>query len=256
VHVDRDLREFPWFAVYDMEAMLLKSDERSSGGKLAWTHEHQPVSASVCSNVSDFESEKFFFNSNPDPLAANLVAYLESIADRGRQLAQQRWADAWAQLDALLLKWPLTPRPAPNVATAAAPVVDDADVSVADSADDDDDHDGCDGEAMESTACEPPTKSFLKAISHENTFYRFLHNLETTSGRLPTTTTLTRRLTPTLKHTPTPSTRTQTPTQTPTPTPIPSPTPTLMPAPTTTTTTTTIPPINEQHPQQIKPTIS
>jgi hypothetical protein len=24
VHVDRDLREFPWFAVYDMEAMLLK----------------------------------------------------------------------------------------------------------------------------------------------------------------------------------------------------------------------------------------
>jgi hypothetical protein len=109
-----------------------------------------------------------------------LVAYLESIADRGRQLAQQRWADAWTRLDALLVKWPLTPTSCAADAAATADVTDDTDTDVdatdADTGtdeDDDDDDDGCDGEATEIAASELPSRRFLKAISRENTSYCF-----------------------------------------------------------------------------------
>jgi hypothetical protein len=195
VHVDRDLREFPWFAVYDMESMLLKVEERSSGGKLAWTHKHQPVSASVCSDVPCYETEKFFFNSDPDTLAADLVAYLETIADRSRQLEQQRWADAWVQLDAFVVKWRLSPSPSADdsggtttttttTTTSTTTTGDEATTTATDTAaesdidvDTDDDVDAGGDEATESSACEPPSRRFLKAIAKENTYYRSLHNL-------------------------------------------------------------------------------
>jgi hypothetical protein len=117
--------------------------------------------------VPDFEREKFFFNSDPDTLAADLVTYLETIADRSRQLAQQRWADAWAQLDALLVKWPLSPAPAADDAgttttTSTTTTGDEVTNTATDTAaesdidvDTDDVVDAGGDEATESSACKP-----------------------------------------------------------------------------------------------------
>jgi hypothetical protein len=51
--VPEEDRLFEWFLVYDFEAILQKSIEPSSD-KLKWTHQHLPISVSICSNVEDY----------------------------------------------------------------------------------------------------------------------------------------------------------------------------------------------------------
>ncbi|CAG2213159.1 unnamed protein product [Mytilus edulis] len=46
-------RLYPWFVVYDFEAMLVSIQE-SNSDKLSWTQRHEPISVSVCSNVEGF----------------------------------------------------------------------------------------------------------------------------------------------------------------------------------------------------------
>jgi hypothetical protein len=46
-------RVYPWFVVYDFEAMLVPIRE-SNSVKLTWTQRHEPNSVSVCSNVYGF----------------------------------------------------------------------------------------------------------------------------------------------------------------------------------------------------------
>ena len=58
---------FPWFAWFDMEAMLQKMEE-SHGEKLTLNQNHQPISANVCSNVDGYEKEHFIFEENPETL--------------------------------------------------------------------------------------------------------------------------------------------------------------------------------------------
>jgi hypothetical protein len=43
---------FPWFLIYDFEAMLVPVQCE----KLSWTAQYQPVSVSICSNVNGFTS--------------------------------------------------------------------------------------------------------------------------------------------------------------------------------------------------------
>ena len=46
----REERTFFWFICYDFEAILQKVDDRPTE-TLAWTHQHNPTSESLCSNI-------------------------------------------------------------------------------------------------------------------------------------------------------------------------------------------------------------
>ena len=50
IHIPKQKRLFPWFIVYDFEAMLIPIQGEGSD-KLAWTAKHVPISVSISSNV-------------------------------------------------------------------------------------------------------------------------------------------------------------------------------------------------------------
>jgi hypothetical protein len=87
-------RVYPWFVVYDFEAMLVPIKE-SNSAKLTWTQRHEPISVSVYSNIDGFTEPHCIVESNVETLVRKMVEYLRSY-----ELAQQKFADAFAQLDA------------------------------------------------------------------------------------------------------------------------------------------------------------
>jgi hypothetical protein len=92
-------RVYPWFVVYDFEAMLVPIKE-SNSAKLTWTQPHEPISVSVCSNVDGFTEPHCIVEPDVETLVRKMVEYMTSIALRSYELAQQKIADAFAQLDA------------------------------------------------------------------------------------------------------------------------------------------------------------
>lgn len=48
---------FPWFIVFDFEAMLEDLDSNMTTTKLKLERIHRPISVSICSNVPEFKEE-------------------------------------------------------------------------------------------------------------------------------------------------------------------------------------------------------
>jgi hypothetical protein len=97
IHVQ--YRVYPWFVVYDFEVMLVPIRE-SNSTKLTWTQRHEPISVSVCSNVDGFTEPHCIVEPEVETLVRKMVEYMTRFALRSYELAQQKFADAFAQLDA------------------------------------------------------------------------------------------------------------------------------------------------------------
>ncbi|MES9906421.1 MAG: hypothetical protein ABW168_27535 [Sedimenticola sp.] len=164
IRVDQSMQNYPFYAVYDMEAMLVEPEE-VSGSARTWTHLHRPVCVCMCSNVDGFQSEKFVLEGNVDNLITSMLDYLGKISDKCVQLSKGRWASVFLELDALEREWS----------------VDDEEV-LSDGSDNDNDtyeNDNDNGdEAMETGEYEPPSEQFLNAMRKDNVFRRFLKNIE------------------------------------------------------------------------------
>lgn len=90
-------RVYPWFIVYDFEAPLHNvQDQRSE--KVEWTHEHMPISVSICSNVPGFEEPNCLVNDNGDELVREMVGYMKDIAEKTELLAKERWGRELGEL--------------------------------------------------------------------------------------------------------------------------------------------------------------
>lgn len=90
-------RVYPWFIVYDFEALLHKvQDQRSE--KVERTQEHMPISVSICSNVPGFEEPHCLVNDNGDELVREMVGYMKDIAEKTELLAKERWGRELGEL--------------------------------------------------------------------------------------------------------------------------------------------------------------
>ena len=89
---------YPWFVVYDYEALLHKVQNQRSD-KVEWTHEHVPISVSVCSNVPGFQDPHCIVNDNADELVKGMVDYMHVIAVKTSELARERWGMVLNQLE-------------------------------------------------------------------------------------------------------------------------------------------------------------
>jgi hypothetical protein len=92
-------RVYPWFVVCDFEAMLVPIKE-SNSAKLTWTQRHEPISVSVCSNVDGFTEPHCIVEPDVETPVRKMMEYMTRIALRSYELAQQTFADAFAQLNA------------------------------------------------------------------------------------------------------------------------------------------------------------
>ena len=104
IHVPVAERFYPWFAVYDFEAILEKVSFKSSG-KLQWTRRHKPISVSVASNVEGHTEGVCFVNPDIDVLVSEMIDHLKLIQYKSKELAHTKWANAIAQLESEMEKW-------------------------------------------------------------------------------------------------------------------------------------------------------
>jgi hypothetical protein len=98
IHVDKDLQNYPYYAVYDFEA-LLKSTPTSVTDNLIWTHTHIPMSVSLCSNIEGHTNPVCFVNENEHDLIEDMLTGLNNIRNDVIKLTTHRWGNVFEQLD-------------------------------------------------------------------------------------------------------------------------------------------------------------
>ena len=92
--VPEENRLYPWFIVYDFEAILSPITEDQHTPRLKWLRKHEPISVSMASNVPGFEEAKCFVNADPKALIEDMMKHMGSIADSARQSAESKWSSA------------------------------------------------------------------------------------------------------------------------------------------------------------------
>ena len=94
IEVDKELQFYPYFAVYDFEA-ILKPIERPEGeestGCTEWTTEHVPICVSVCSNVPGYTAPYAITDVDPDSLVKGMCDRLELIQIQAVAANAERW---------------------------------------------------------------------------------------------------------------------------------------------------------------------
>jgi hypothetical protein len=149
---DAKERLFPWFIVFDMEALLIPLDD-TDATNLTWTHKHQPISVSINSNVPGFSEVKCIVDTDVDALMSQMVDYMHTISDATNDMARTKWSGALKHLESLLERWEQK-----NYSTDTS-------------------DDTTEQEAMETAHCEPPSAAFLSAMKKPNSYRTFQENL-------------------------------------------------------------------------------
>ena len=98
-------RLYPWFIVYDFEAILSPVTEEPSTPRLKWLRKHEPISVSVASNVEGFGKAKCFVNAQPKELIQDMMSYMGRIADSTCASAQGKWSSALAEVESQLITY-------------------------------------------------------------------------------------------------------------------------------------------------------
>ena len=98
IEVERNLQFYPWFCVYDFEAVLKKIPQDGEDGT-RFTTEHVPVCVSIASNVPGYESPHCIIDSDPDNLVKRMCEFLHQIQTVTSALASDRWKDVFEQLE-------------------------------------------------------------------------------------------------------------------------------------------------------------
>ncbi len=96
IKVKPDDRYFPYFAVFDFESMLQEMPD--STGKLQFTHQHVPVSVSVCSNLPDHDQAQCIIHRDLDSLLESMIQSLNSMQRKCAELAEEKWGWVLAEL--------------------------------------------------------------------------------------------------------------------------------------------------------------
>ena len=78
---------------------MLVSIKESNSAKLAWTQRHEPISVSVYSNAEGFTEPHCIIEPDIETLVRKMVEYITGIALRSYELVQQKFTDAFAQLE-------------------------------------------------------------------------------------------------------------------------------------------------------------
>ena len=98
---------YPWFIVYDFEAILFPITEEQLTPRLKWLRKHEPISVSVASNVPGFEEAKCFINADSKALIESMMTYMGSIAESVCHSAESKWSSVIEDLEDLIEKYEL-----------------------------------------------------------------------------------------------------------------------------------------------------
>ncbi|KAL4224660.1 hypothetical protein ACF0H5_015357 [Mactra antiquata] len=156
------------------------SHENIIQSNLKKTSSHVPICVCLCSNVPQYNKEKFIFHENLDELMSEMIKYLYEISNFCEKLAHERWQFVFDGLTRLEEKWGLN---GINDLAKSETNCENENARDDDDDDDDDDNDICSttDEAMETELYDPPSSEFLHAISKENVYVNFLKTVSETN---------------------------------------------------------------------------
>jgi G:T-mismatch repair DNA endonuclease (very short patch repair protein) len=104
IHVDEEKRFFKEFIVFDMES-ILKPLKNKRSEKIVWTHEHCPVSVSICSNHEEFKKPYCIINPDIDVLVKDMVTYMMTITLAIQRDKVEAFEEYFEALDDLIYEW-------------------------------------------------------------------------------------------------------------------------------------------------------
>lgn len=93
IRVDDDLRLYPFFITYDFEAMLQTDNVPPATEKSIWSHEHRPVSFSMCSNVPGHVDPVCEIESDVSSLIKKFVERASEIQTTAQKYMKTRFAN-------------------------------------------------------------------------------------------------------------------------------------------------------------------
>ena len=99
VHVPESERYYQKFIVWDMEAILMKSNTPSTD-QMTFLSRHIPVSVSICSNVEGFSKSKCFVEISSSNLISKMVCYLNEVSSTN--LSKLQYEYVFNDLDDLM----------------------------------------------------------------------------------------------------------------------------------------------------------
>ena len=92
---------YPYYAVWDMEALLMKTNYKTSPN-LEWVSRHLPISVSIASNIPPYEAPTCFIERDIHALINSMVTYLLEISAHLHSQLLDMWNPILSQLDAIL----------------------------------------------------------------------------------------------------------------------------------------------------------
>jgi len=104
VHIPTSKRFFEHFIVFDLESVLSPANEIGTD-KLTYTHIHIPISASVCSNLEDFQDPYCIVRENVDALVSEMLNYMRIVRENIYQAKIISLSKHFTQLDMLIMYW-------------------------------------------------------------------------------------------------------------------------------------------------------
>ena len=104
IKVEDNLKFFDLFAVFDFEACLQKVNYRR-GKKILNTHQHVPISVSICSNVPKYTKAKTFVDAESDKLVSSMLHYLYCVQKEASIAMQNKFSEIFSALETMIETW-------------------------------------------------------------------------------------------------------------------------------------------------------
>jgi hypothetical protein len=109
VFVDQSERIYPWFIVFDFEAMLKKTQTNTTN-KQQWINQHFPISVSLCSNIPDHREPVCFVNADMDELLTTMIDRMTEMSIEANNMAQRKWEYVFDELEHERNRWQNLPK--------------------------------------------------------------------------------------------------------------------------------------------------
>ena len=104
IHVPESERYYLTYAVWDMEAILMKTNTPSTD-QMHFLSRHVPVSVSVCSKVEGFYEPKCFVDISSDNHISKMMSYLNEISSANLSRLKLQYDYVFHDLDDLMEKY-------------------------------------------------------------------------------------------------------------------------------------------------------
>ena len=104
IQVPPEEQIFPWFIVYDFEAMLQKLDAPGDR-RLQYTAKHVPISVSLCSNVPGHTDPICIVDTDLDKLLQSMFNEMDEIQETVSELSERKWGWIRKELGKKIQRW-------------------------------------------------------------------------------------------------------------------------------------------------------